>query len=112
MVFGSNVTPENLKQLMDDITDFVSGLDYQFEFTTIEFVNNALPSILNYQRDYALKYGQFPSVMLITISINDQGKEIETIRQTEPTRHKVLGLLDSFVWDLGIAESGFIILKK
>lgn len=69
---------------------------------------SSVPAVLDYDRDYASSFGQYPTVMLITVD----GDGEETIRHVEPKRHKISGLLDSIVWDLGEVVTGFIILKK
>lgn len=77
------------------------------DYETITFTDDAMPSITNYNRDYA-SYGQYPTTILIMV----QG-DVQQINQLTPARNIVEGLLDSIVYDLGgQPATGFIILKR
>jgi hypothetical protein len=76
-------------------------------FDKIDFVNNATPSIVGYQANYAAKFGEYPIITLFTI--ND-GEEWE--RQEKPVYNRTGGLLNSVHYDLSSPETGFIIIKR
>lgn len=77
------------------------------DYEIINFTDNSMPSITNYNRDYAF-YGQYPTTILVVIQ-----EGIQQVNQATPTRNLVAGLLDSIVYDLGGQPStGFIILKR
>lgn len=74
----------------------------------ISFAADATPSITNYQALYATLYSESPDVALFTI--DGDGNYIK--RSEQPKYVMAVGLLDSIVWDLPDAETGFIVLRK
>lgn len=74
----------------------------------ISFVQNANPSVLNYQEDYAALYGPYPRVILLTLDPDSDDNMLE--RADVPKRVMVADVLDSIVWDLGYEDSGIILL--
>lgn len=88
-----------------------AGIDNAILWKTsekIEFTNTNVPTISNYQQNYSIPYGQLPKFTLITY--DSEGVEWE--RQEVPIRNFVGGLLDSIVWDLSEAYSGYIIISR
>ncbi len=73
----------------------------------ISFTASSTPTIINYNIKYALTYGQMPTVRLWTI--DGSGNFLE--RSEKPKFIMVGGVIDSIVYDLAIAETGFIILS-
>jgi len=83
-----------------------------FEFykpAKIEFSNTSTPLIENYEELYLELYSNYPSVQLLTYSGDDQEWEH---KQTEPTWHRVDGILQSITFDLPDLYSGYILLKR
>jgi len=73
----------------------------------IPFTATAAPVIADYQDDYANVYGEHPTVKIKTI--DGDGNYIERNEQAKFIMDG--GLIDSIVWDLPDAESGFIIIS-
>lgn len=72
----------------------------------IPFTLTQTPGILNYQTNYASLYGQHPRLSLFTFDENDDMIE----RMETPKRSIVNDVIDSITWDLGIEDSGIIVL--
>lgn len=72
----------------------------------ISFTATAAPGIINYQANYAALYGKYPRVSLITFDEDDNMID----RMEKPKRIIVADLLDSIIWDLGMEDTGIIIL--
>lgn len=88
-----------------------AGIDNAILWKTsekIEFTNTQTPSIINYQQNYSIPFGQLPKFTLITY--NNVGVEWE--RQEVPIRNFIDGLLDSIIWDLSDICSGYIIISR
>ena len=71
------------------------------------FIANNAPSITSYDSMWSATYGEIPSVRLWTI--DGSGNFLE--RSEKPKFIMVGGVIDSIVYDLAIAETGFIILS-
>lgn len=88
-----------------------AGIDNAILWKTsekIEFTSTNIPSITNYQNNYATPFGQLPKFTLMTY--DSVGVEWE--RQEKPIRNFVGGFLDSIVWDLSDNYSGYIIISR
>lgn len=107
-----SILTARLIEIEDLLISLVPGGTTYGEPIVIPFNNTPTPSIHDYDRDYAWIYGQFPTVMLITVNKDENDQDVEVIRLVEPKRNKLLGVLDSIVWDLGEEVTGYIVLKK
>ena len=72
----------------------------------ISFTATKTPTISGYDSTYASTHGQWPNVRLITV--DSAGNRWE--REEKPKYIMASGLIDSIVYDLAEAETGFIIL--
>ena len=73
----------------------------------IPFTNEKAPSILNYNSVHAATFGQYPVIRLF---IYDGDGNVLPLPNT-PKLLMINSLVDSIVFDLGQAESGFIIIS-
>lgn len=74
----------------------------------VEFaVATSTPSIENYNRDYAPKYGQYPTVKLFTIDTDGNRQESDQ----KPIFEMVDGLISKIKYDIGSGITGFIIIS-
>lgn len=73
----------------------------------IDVINDALPTISDYQATYAAVHGEYPLVRLIIIV--DANTEYESAQRPQFT--KVDGLIDTIFFDLGSEFTGYIILQ-
>jgi hypothetical protein len=73
----------------------------------VSFTNTSAPALSDYQALYAKSYGEFPILRLRTVDAD--GNYIE--RNETPKFIMSGGLIDSIVWDLPDAESGYIIIS-
>lgn len=73
----------------------------------VDFTASRTPTVLNYDTLYANAHGQYPVVRLFTIDA--LGNRLE--RSERPKYIISGGFIASIVYDLGVAETGFIILS-
>lgn len=78
------------------------------ESLPIAFADTSTPSLLDYQLTYADKYGEYPT---ITLFIFD-GPDKRIKRSDEAYFNYVADKLDSITFDLGVPQTGFIIIKN
>lgn len=74
----------------------------------VEFpVATSTPSIENYNKDYAAKYGQYPTVKLFVIDADGNRQESDQ----KPIFEMVDGLISKIKYDIGGEITGFIIIS-
>jgi len=74
----------------------------------IPFTNTMTPSIINYQANYAEDYGELPKIELFTMD----SANVYWSRQEKPVFNFIGGLINSIIFDLSDAYSGYIVLSK
>lgn len=72
-----------------------------------DVVNEALPTISDYNTNYAPTFGQYPLVRLVIVI--DSTHEYESAQRPQMT--KVDGLIDTIYFDLGTEFTGYMILQ-
>lgn len=88
-----------------------AGIDNAILWKTTEkvvFSNTQSPSIIDYQQNYSIPFGQTPKFILRTY--DSEGVEWE--RQEVPVLNYIDGLLDSIIWDLSDVYSGYILIYR
>ncbi len=75
--------------------------------TAVAFTATQTPTLSNYQANYASDYGENPILRIKTIDGDGNYHD----RNEQATYTMAAGLISSISWDLGSAESGFIIIS-